>query len=92
MPNHTDQTRIMLAFGYQAAWHGCTLYTPVPESLRKTVGELEAHNGTEFCVRYVPDAEFDNLYSPFDVDFSSGIRPERGSVQAGAEAIWKKGI
>jgi hypothetical protein len=55
MPNHTDQTRIMLAFGYQAAWHGCTLCTPVPESLRETVGQLEKYNNTEFCVTYIPD-------------------------------------
>lgn len=90
MPNHTDQTRIMLAFGYQAAWHGCTLFTPVPESLRETVGRLEQHNGTEFCVRYVPDDKFDNLYSAFNADFSSGIKPERGSMQAGVMPDWKK--
>lgn len=90
MPNHTDQTRIMLAFGYQAAWHGCNLFTPLPESLRETVGELEKHNGTEFCVTYVPDAEYDNLYSAFNADFSSSIKPERGSIQAGAEPLWKK--
>jgi hypothetical protein len=90
MPNHTDQTRIMLAFGYQAAWHGCTLNNPVPESLRETVGHLEKHNDTEFCVTYVPDEKFDNLYSAFNADFSSAIKPERGSIQAGAEPLWKK--
>jgi hypothetical protein len=77
MPNHTDQTRIMLAFGYQAAWHGCTLFTP-------------KHNNTEFCVTYVPDEEFDNLYSAFNADFSSAIKPERGSIQAGVLPPWKK--
>ena len=90
MPNHTEQTRIMLAFSYQAAWHGCTLNTPVPESLRETVGQLEKHNDTEFCVTYVPDEKFDNLYSAFNADFSSAIKRERGSIQAGAEPLWKK--
>lgn len=91
MPNHTDQTRIMLAFGYQAAWHGCTLVTPVPESLRDTIANLEKYNDTEFCVTYVPDEKFDNLYSAFNADFSSGIKPERGSIQAGVMPMWKKG-
>lgn len=91
MPNHTPDTRIMLAFGYQAAWHGCTLTNPLPESLRGIVSELENHNDTEFCVHYVPDDEYDNLYSAFNADFSSAIKPERGSVQAGEAPLWKKG-
>lgn len=91
MPNHIDQTRIMLALGYQAAWHGCTLRNPVPEGLREVIEGLEGVNETEFCVEYVPDGEFDNLYSAFNADFSSAIRPERGSVQAGEVPLWKKG-
>ena len=91
MPNHTPDTRILLAFGYQARWHGCTLRTPVPERVRSTIDGLERHNDTEFCVDYVPDDKFDDLYIQFNADFSSGLKPEAGSVQAGVVPGWKRG-
>ena len=72
-------------------WHGNDLTTPLPESLRPVVDDLEAHNGTEFCVTYVPDEEFDNLYSGFSAEFSSAIKPERGSVRLGARKGWTVG-
>ena len=72
-------------------WHGNDLETPLPESLRSTVDDLEAHNGTEFCVTYVADEEFDNLYSGFSAEFSSAIKPERGSVRLGARKGWTVG-
>jgi hypothetical protein len=90
MPNHTDQTRIMLAFGYQAAWHGCTLCTPVPESLRETVGQLEKYDNTEFCVTYIPDEKLITS-TPHSMLTSRAIKPERGSIQAGAVPLWNKG-
>ena len=85
MPNHTSETRVMLAFGYQAAWHGNDLRTVLPESLRDVVEGLEAHNNTEICGTFVPDDEYDNLYSEFQIDFSSAIKPERGSKKYNAE-------
>jgi hypothetical protein len=67
------------------------MVTPLPESLRPIIPTLEQHNNTEFCVAYVPDKEFDNLYSAFSSDFSSAIRPERGSVRAGGKKGWTVG-
>lgn len=90
MPNHTSETRVMLAFGYQAAWHGADLETVLPESLKETISELEKHNDTEICIKYIPDDQYDNLYSKFNVDFSSTIRPERGSLKAGIIPDWAK--
>lgn len=60
---------------------GDTVVPPLPDTLRDTVADLEKHNGTEFCVLYVPDAEFDNLFSGFSAEFSSAIKPDRGSVR-----------
>ena len=83
MPNYTDQTRIMLAFGYQARWHGADILTTLPESLKDIVADLEKTNDTEFCIKWVPDEEYDNLYEKFQVDFSSALKPEKGSAHAG---------
>ena len=91
MPNHTDQTRVMLAFGYQARWHGASITTPLPESLKETAKELEKHNGTELCISWIPDGEYDNLYSKFNANFASAIKPERGSIHAGVLPPWMKG-
>ena len=91
MPNHTGQTRVMLAFGYQARWHGAVIKTALPESLKDVVKDLEHHNDTELCINWVPDADYDNLYEKFNADFSSAIRPEKGSIQAGVLPPWKKG-
>lgn len=63
----------------------------MPEALRETVTALEKHNDTEFCVSYVPDDEYDNLYSGFSAEFSSAIKPERGSVRLGGRKGWTVG-
>ncbi len=83
--------RSLTIFPLNGRWHGNDLVTPLPEALRDTVAALEEHNHTEFCVRFVPDEGFDNLYSGFSAEFSSAIKPERGSVRLGGRKGWTVG-
>lgn len=75
MPNPTNNVRIMLAIVYYAAWYKNGVETPLPESLKPTVADLEAYANIKIATKWVPDEGYDYLGIKFSNNFSSTLTP-----------------
>ncbi|RFU29523.1 hypothetical protein B7463_g6816, partial [Scytalidium lignicola] len=75
MPNPTNETRIMLAIVYYAAWYKNGLATTMPESLRPIVENLEVSSKSKIAVKWVPDEGYNYLNNEFSRNFSSTLTP-----------------
>ncbi|KAH8169821.1 phytanoyl-CoA dioxygenase (PhyH) domain-containing protein [Sarocladium implicatum] len=75
MPNPTQETRIMLAIVYYAAWYKNGVVTQMPESLKPTVEALEEYGQHKIAVEWVPDEGYDYLKIKFSNNFSSTLTP-----------------
>ncbi|SPO01724.1 uncharacterized protein DNG_04397 [Cephalotrichum gorgonifer] len=75
MPNPTQETRIMLAIVYWAAWYKNGATIAVPRSLRPTIEGLEEYGQHKISVEYVPDEGYSYLNAKFSNNFSSTLTP-----------------
>ncbi|WWC60943.1 uncharacterized protein I303_103519 [Kwoniella dejecticola CBS 10117] len=78
MPNHTEETRVMLAFVYFASWYRNTMKQKFPRSLKPTIEAMEKESNTKIVVEYVDNEEVkDYLSVEFQTLFTSPHHPNQ---------------
>ncbi|WWC89879.1 uncharacterized protein L201_004807 [Kwoniella dendrophila CBS 6074] len=76
MPNHTPETRVMLAFVYFAKWFQNPMAQKFPKSLKPLMEKYEKESNSKICVNYVDDEEVkDYLSTEFQTLFTSPHHP-----------------
>ncbi|WVQ95841.1 hypothetical protein IAU59_002940 [Kwoniella sp. CBS 9459] len=76
MPNHTQETRVMLAFVYFAQWYKNQMKQKFPLSLKPVIESMEKESDTKIVVDYVEDETVkDYLSTEFQTLFISPHHP-----------------
>ncbi|WWD01249.1 hypothetical protein V866_008191 [Kwoniella sp. B9012] len=76
MPNHTSETRVMLAFVYFAQWYRNQMKQKFPISLKPLIEKYEKESNTRIVVDYVDDEQVkDYLNTQFETLFISPHHP-----------------
>ncbi|WRT67707.1 uncharacterized protein IL334_004679 [Kwoniella shivajii] len=76
MPNHTPETRVMLALVYMAKWFDNQMKQPFPRSLQPLIESFEKDSDTKIVLDYVDDKLVEDYLSvEFSTQFQSPHHP-----------------